>query len=175
MARLPPRLVPESGYIKHRDAQVAHHTWTATSLIWSQKNSSGSIASISVKTCHTAKNNAESQNFQVHHGARNTNDPNAPGSCFLKIYFAENILETQQPMMTIKWHVSSIAAIRDNEWYRSKHERRRNSSVAKPPHEGRQMESQVGRPVGRKQTQGGHGSGEGDRTDRKDEKTFVPK
>ena len=85
IARLPPRLVLESGYIKHTDAQVARHTWTATSPIWSQKNSSGSITSIGVKTCHTAKTNAESQKFQVHHGARNTNDPNAPGSCFLKI------------------------------------------------------------------------------------------
>ena len=26
IARLPPRLVLESGYIKHTDAQVAHHT-----------------------------------------------------------------------------------------------------------------------------------------------------
>ena len=175
MARLPPRLVPESGYIKHTDAQVAHHTWTATSPIWSQKNSSGSITSISVKTCHTAKNNAESQNFQVHHGARNTNDPNAPGSCFLKIYFAENILETRQPMMTIKWHISSIAAIRDNNDIV-----RNMKDVGIPPSQSRHTKGDKWRAkwgdlLERKQTQGGHGSGEGDRTDRKDEKTFVPK
>ena len=94
---------------------MADHTSTATSPIRSRKTHQVPSAPSVSKPAPRAKMMLKAKNFQVHHSARNKNDPNAPVLFLEKLLRRKhvgNITTNDDYQMT---YVSSIAAIRDNE------------------------------------------------------------